>query len=184
MTAAHDLARSLVGGMADRRRHTAAVAARAGEPAVTVPPDDRDVLVSAAWLHDIGYAPEIADTGFHPLDGALHLERLGWPRRVCALVAHHSGARLVADVHGLGGRLDRFPHEDDAVSDALTHADQTTDSRGHRVTVPDRLADMLARHGPDSPNARVHHLRGPLLPATGDRVERRLAAVAAGTVPP
>ena len=170
---ARDLARSLVGGTADRWRHTAAVAARAEELAVTVPADDREVLVAAAWLHDIGYAPEVADTGFHPLDGARHLERLGWPPRVCALVARHSGARLVAAHLGLGDRLDRYPREGSAVSDALTHADQTTDSRGRRVTVPRRLTDMLERHGPGSPNARVHHLRGPLLLATADRVERR-----------
>jgi hypothetical protein len=33
-------------------------------------PDD---LVAAAWLHDIGYAPELAKTGFHPLDGSAAL---------------------------------------------------------------------------------------------------------------
>jgi hypothetical protein len=32
-------------------------------------------FVAAAWLHDIGYAPAIAEsgTGFHPLDGARYL---------------------------------------------------------------------------------------------------------------
>jgi HD domain len=35
-----------------------------------VPPADRDLLVAAAYLHDVGYAPELAKTGFHPLDGA------------------------------------------------------------------------------------------------------------------
>lgn len=43
--------------------------------------NDRDLLVAAAWLHDIGYAPELRDTGFHPLDGARHLEALGAPAR-------------------------------------------------------------------------------------------------------
>ena len=33
------------------------------------------VLVAAAWLHDIGYAPGVKDTGFHPLDGARYLRR-------------------------------------------------------------------------------------------------------------
>lgn len=33
-------------------------------------PNERATLVVAAWLHDIGYAPEIGHTLFHPLDGA------------------------------------------------------------------------------------------------------------------
>lgn len=31
---------------------------------------DADLLESAAVLHDVGYAPRLAVTGFHPLDGA------------------------------------------------------------------------------------------------------------------
>jgi HD superfamily phosphodiesterase len=30
-------------------------------------------VVTAAWLHDIGLAPDLRDTGFHPLDGARFL---------------------------------------------------------------------------------------------------------------
>jgi len=26
-------------------------------------------LEAAAWLHDIGYAPDLVVSGFHPLDG-------------------------------------------------------------------------------------------------------------------
>jgi hypothetical protein len=51
-----------------RWRHVQSVAVRAGRVAKALSlPDD---LVAAAWLHDIGYAPELAQTGFHPLDGA------------------------------------------------------------------------------------------------------------------
>jgi hypothetical protein len=39
------------------------------------------------------------------------------------------------------------------VADALTYADQTTGPDGHQMDVADRLAEMLRRHGPDSPNA-------------------------------
>jgi len=31
----------------------------------------------AAYLHDIGYAEPLVDTGFHPLDGAVYLRGLG-----------------------------------------------------------------------------------------------------------
>ena len=36
-----------------------------------------EVLTQAAVLHDVGYAPDVAITGFHPLDGARHLSRSG-----------------------------------------------------------------------------------------------------------
>ncbi|MFF0177015.1 DNA methyltransferase family protein [Micromonospora profundi] len=38
----------------------------------------------AAWLHDIGYAPEIVDTGFHALDGGRWLLREGFIRALLA----------------------------------------------------------------------------------------------------
>ncbi|WP_306750850.1 hypothetical protein [Saccharothrix yanglingensis] len=43
------------------------------------------------------------------------------------------------------------------------------------MSVQDRFADVLDRHGPDSPNARAHHLRGPYLLAVAERAEARLA---------
>src|SRR5438128_6751723 len=48
--------------------HVQAVAARAARIAPAFG-SHADVLVAAGWLHDIGYAPELAATGFHPLDG-------------------------------------------------------------------------------------------------------------------
>jgi hypothetical protein len=62
------------------------------------------------------------------------------------------------------------------VADALTYADQTTGPTGERMDVEDRLAGMLRRHGPDSPNARVHDQRAPAIRAAVDRTERSLHA--------
>ncbi|WP_229795539.1 HD domain-containing protein [Saccharothrix coeruleofusca] len=171
---ARALTEELLAGLPDRARHCAGVAARAAELAPAVPRRDRELLIAAAWLHDIGYAEAVVDTGFHPLDGARYLRRHGWPPRLCALVANHSGARLVARVVGVADGLAEFPQEVSPVADALTYADQTVDSRGRRVAIGQRLADMLRRHGPDSPNARVHDRREPLLLAAADRVERLL----------
>ncbi len=138
--------------------------------------DDRDLLVAAAWLHDIGYGARVRDTGFHPLDGARFLQANGWPDRVCALVAYHSGARYVAEVLGLAAELAAFPDEGGALADALTWADQTTGPEGQALTVGARIADMLRRHGPDSPNARVHPERGPYIHDVVARVERGVSA--------
>lgn len=67
------IAGQLLPPLGDRWLHVQAVAERATEAAGTVPEPDRDLLIAAAWLHDIGYAPELADTGFHPVDGAWYV---------------------------------------------------------------------------------------------------------------
>ncbi|WP_323098242.1 hypothetical protein [Intrasporangium sp. YIM S08009] len=45
-------------------------------------------VAAAAWLHDVGYAPSVAQTEFHPLDGARFLQKYG----VASEVALPSGA--------------------------------------------------------------------------------------------
>ncbi|WP_306205878.1 HD domain-containing protein [Actinoplanes sp. RD1] len=177
VTAARETAWGLIGTMGNRWRHTAGVAERAGELATALDLDP-DVLVAAAWLHDIGYAAPIAATGFHPLDGADHLAGRGWPLAVAAMVAHHSGARFVAAARGLAERLAVYRYDEDTLSDALTYADQTVGPTGERVTAAARHDEMLLRHGPASWNAKVDHLRGPYLLAVADRVERLLATPA------
>ena len=159
----------------ERWQHTQGVAARAAEVAGTVAPEDRSTLIAASWLHDIGYAPAVRSTGFHPLDGGLYLRAHGWDDRLAALVAHHSGARFVPVERGFGLMMAEFAFEDDAVSDALTYADQTVGPNGRRMTVPYRIAEAITRHGPDSPNARARVDRVPYLLAVADRVEQRLA---------
>ncbi|MEV8503658.1 HD domain-containing protein [Actinoplanes sp. NPDC051475] len=174
-TAAREVAFALLGTMGDRWRHTVGVAGRAAELASALDLDP-DVLVCAAWLHDIGYAAPAVVTGFHPLDGADHLAGRGWPLSIATQVAHHSGARFVAAARGLAERLSAYPYAEGLMSDALTYADQTVGPRGDRVSATDRHDEMLRRHGPASYNAKVDHLRGPYLSAVADRVERCLVA--------
>lgn len=95
-----------------------------------------------------------------------------------ALVAHHSGARYVAVFHGVAEALDGYPWEYSPLADALTYADQTVGPDGAELTVEDGMREMVARHGPDSANARAHPARRPYLLAVADRVRRRLAAAA------
>jgi hypothetical protein len=42
------------------------------------------------------------------------------------------------------------------------------------MDVEDRLADVLRRHGPDSPNARAHAGRAPVIRAAVERTRMRL----------
>jgi HD domain-containing protein len=177
--AACDLARDLLGGLEGRWRHTEGVARRAAGAAPAVPAADRPVLVAAAWLHDIGYAQPLRRSTFHPVDGAWCLQERHWPEPLAGLVAHHSAARFVAAVRGLAGLLLPYPAARYAVgplADALTYADQTTGPDGQVVDVEDRLAEMLRRHGPDSPNARAHARRAPAIREAVQRTRERLRA--------
>ena len=97
---ARELAFRVLRGDPDRWLHVQAVAARAAELRRAVPAAEGSLLVTAAWLHDICYSPALRETGFHPLDGARYLAGAGHLLEA-ALVAHHSGARFVAEVRGL-----------------------------------------------------------------------------------
>ncbi|MFD0593137.1 hypothetical protein ACFQZ4_11775 [Catellatospora coxensis] len=114
---------------------------------------------------------------FPPLDGARLLRRRGWPARLCALVAHHSGASFLAAAQGIGS-LAEFDDERSAVTDALACADQTTGVRGEPVFLEDRLAEVLRRHGACSPHAAAHEGRAPYLRSAANRVQSRLLATA------
>ena len=174
---ARRLAGELFGELGERGRHSEAVANRAASAAPAVDAGDRPVLVAAAWLHDIGYAPALRRSGFHPLDGAWHLSDDHWAGLVAGLVAHHSGARFVAAVRGLAPYLQRYGDgrfRTGPLADALTYADQTTGPAGEVMDVEDRLADMLRRHGPDSPNARAHDQRAPVIRAAVECISTRL----------
>lgn len=92
----------------------------AAEAAWTVAPQDRDLPVAAAWLHDNGYAHPEPPTRFHPVDGALLLIDKGWPRRLVSLVAHHSEARFTAPAQGAAqAALASFDREPGPVTDAV-----------------------------------------------------------------
>ena len=153
---ARDLIARILEDDPERLHHCAGVAARAQTLVATVPVSAADTLVASAWLHDIGYASRLRDSGFHPLDGAVYLRREGWPDAVSDLVAHHSGSRFVARIRGLDDRLREFEFVEDALSDALTVADNTTGPNGIAMTLDERIRDKLKRHGPESPNARAN----------------------------
>lgn len=157
-----------------RWAHVAAVAASAEHVAslLNLP---RETLVSAAWLHDIGYAPQIVDTGFHPLDGARFLRRNGVDEGVVQLVAHHSCATVEADERGLENELlAEFPHDVTALADALWFCDMTTGPDGEALGVPARLAEIRSRYGPAHVVARfIDRAEGEIL-AAAERTSARL----------
>ena len=133
--------------------HVQRVAATAERiaPAVST---DTDTLVAAAYVHDIGYSPALAMTGFHPLDGARFVTDAGYPD-IAYLVAHHTGARNEAELRGLPELLDEFPFENSLLHRALTYCDLTTGPAGDPTDVRDRIAEIVERYGSDHVVARA-----------------------------
>lgn len=174
--AAAELARQRLGGMGDRWRHTQAVAAKARSAGAAVEPHERDLLVAAGWLHDVGYAATVSSTGLHPLDGADYLASQGFVPRLVALVAHHSCASFEAAERGLTEPLQRYARERGRVADALVYADMTTGPTGATVTVTDRLAEILNRYPPEHPVHRAIGNAKSELIASVRRTQDRLAA--------
>jgi HD domain len=158
--------RVLAAVLPDRWVHTQGVAAQA-RAVGPVLGWDTDLIEAAAWLHDIGYAPALALTGFHPLDGARYLrDQTDAAPVVCALVAHHSGAVAEAAERGLSEfLLAEFPlngQSGDQVI-ALTYCDFTTGPRGERLSPEERIAEILTRYEPDSAVHRAVQASAPRL---------------------
>lgn len=135
-----------------------------------------ELLVASAWLHDIGYAPAIADSGYHPLDGARYLrDVIHAGADVCSMVAHHSMAVAGAAELGLAEVLaDEFPAPPGELADALTYCDMTAGPDGESVSVEDRIAEICVRYGPDHPATRTMTRLAPDLTAAIARVEAGL----------
>ncbi|WP_338022729.1 HD domain-containing protein [Allosalinactinospora lopnorensis] len=173
---AWDLARSLLEEPLPRRwAHTQGVAEQA-ESLKDVLDADADLVVASAWLHDIGYAPNLAETGFHPLDGARYLRSVEQAdEHLCSLVAHHSGAVVEADERGMFDDLTGefvLPRVD--LLDVLTYCDMTTGPDGSHLSAERRISEILDRYGPDDLVHRAITRLKPDLLGTVRSVEARI----------
>ncbi|PJN37943.1 phosphohydrolase [Streptomyces sp. CB02959] len=143
--------------------------------------EDAELLEAAAILHDVGYSPSIAATGFHPLDGARFLrDQEGVDERVVRLVAHHSCALLEAEERGYRTELEsEFELERPELVDALIFCDMTTTPDGHPTTPAERLNEIVRRYGPDTIVGRFIQRAAPEIYAAAARVEARMDGPAA-----
>jgi hypothetical protein len=159
--------------MGARWAHTKGVVQRAVRVGHILKPEDRPYLIAAAYLHDIGYAPGLVETGFHPIDGARHLRALRH-ERLAALVAYHSSAVTEAQARGLAEELEAFAQERSATADALTYCDMTTDPSGARVSYAERVAEICQRYGDGHLVSKSIRAAHPYLSAMVERTEQRL----------
>lgn len=171
-------ARKLLAKPLPRRwAHTQGAAAAARSLAPVLGPDT-DLVTAAAWLHDIGYAPDVAATGFHPLDGARHLrDNEAANGTLCRLVAHHSCAIHEASERGLARELAaEFRPARRDLADALIYCDMTTSPDGDRLPIERRLAEIRSRYGPGHLVSRSIARSARELTSAVRRVDGRLAA--------
>ncbi|MBA8949503.1 HD domain-containing protein [Actinomadura namibiensis] len=133
-----------------RWAHTQGVA-RQARTLAPILGDRADLLEAAAWLHDVGYAPDLAVTGFHPLDGARYLRDVHHAdEHLCRLVAHHSCAVVEARERGLADVLtSEFGDAPPELIESLIYCDMTTSPGGERLPVEERLAEIFSRYGDD-----------------------------------
>jgi hypothetical protein len=160
---AAELAEKMLAAELPRRwRHVRLVARRARWAAKQLSLSDD--LAVAAWLHDIGYAPELVETGFHPLDGA-HLADKDRP----ALYAQRLtvAADMLCDGFQADGEIDLL---DASIGGALS-------LRGAHLAGAevDRAAGELGA-------AEVDKAAGELGAAEADRAAGELGAVEAAAV--
>ena len=159
-----------------RRAHVAGVAETARSIAEQLGLAGREVLVAAAWLHDVGYAKHVAATGFHPLDGASLLRDQGFPDAVVSLVAYHTGAENEAAERGLSDALAVFERPDPVLLDVLTFSDLTVGPEGQRVDVQSRITEILSGYPDRHPVNKSVTRSAPALLAAAQRVKRLIAA--------
>src|SRR6266581_7332521 len=172
---AESLARTLLADTLPRRwSHVQGVAARAR----TLKPSlgaDADLIEAAAWLHDIGYLSELAQTGLHGLDGARYLRDIQHAEPLlCRLVAHHSCAVIEAEERGLAHVITRElapPPRPRGAS--LTFCELTSSPGGEHVHVENRLAEIHDRYGSGHLVSRSIRRATPLILEAVDHVHVR-----------
>jgi len=171
------LARALLHEPLPRRwAHVQGVAARARGLAPVLGAD-ADLLEAAAWLHDVGYAPDLAVTGLHQLDGARYLRDARHAgMMLCRLVAHHSCAIIEAGERGLADVLSlEFEPAPDVLSSVLTCCDITTSPDGELVPVEQRLAEIHDRYGSGHMVSRSIQRATPMILRAVEQVHQRTA---------
>lgn len=77
---ATQIAEELLSALDERWRHTLTIVDHARAFRGVLPDGELGTLEAAAYLHDIGYAPALVQTGFHPLDGARFVRAAGYER--------------------------------------------------------------------------------------------------------
>lgn len=156
--AAAALAAELLDGVGSRLDHSIAVAHRAEQLTANWVQDQREQVIAASYLHDIGYSPKCRRTGWHPYDGARWLAKHDHDSALCRLVMWHTAAWHEGRLRGLlDDAVAQFgqPNPESIGSAILAAADLSTGPAGQLMTIDERLADIKRRYSSTSVVARA-----------------------------
>ncbi len=170
---AAQLTEPLISPLGARWLHTLGVVKQAQRISSIFDEEDRAYLIASAYLHDIGYAPSLRKTGFHPLDGAHYLLSFN-QQRLASLVAYHSGAQFEAQLRNLAAQLNKIPCEHSPVADALTYCDMTTDASGNESSFEARINNIFQRYNKSDIVSQAIHQAEPSLALMVERTQQRL----------
>lgn len=170
---AYEQASPLLSPLGNRWLHVQGVVERSRHVGKIFGEDDQAYLIASAYLHDIGYAPSLQQTGFHPIDGARYLRQHN-QSRLASLVAYHSGAQFEAALRGLTAQLEIFPCEVSLVADALTYCDLTTSSTGEHISFQERLDDIFHRYDESHIVSQAIHRAIPCFYGIVERIQGEL----------
>lgn len=165
----------ILDGYEPRRSHVLGVGELAESVYLRCPSAVGTEVVAAAWLHDVGYAEGVKDTGFHPVDGANFLRSRGWDPRVCSLVAFHTGAQIEAEERGVSGSLDTFERPPALDLDMLTLFDLSVDPEGRPIDPSERIDEILRRYDVEEPVHRAIRRSGADLIESAKRAAQRIS---------
>ena len=135
---------------------------------------DVDYAYRAALLHDIGYAPELQETGFHPIDGARYLERRGYPTIAADIICHSNSPEL-ARLRG----LPPISVSTSLVAELITYWDVQVAQGGIVMTYADRMSEIRARHSAQSDVCRAHEIAEERIQMLRQRIDELLGQDAA-----
>lgn len=115
----------------------------------------KPLLLQTAYLHDIGYSDRLNHYNFHPLDGAVYAKTCGFPKPVIAAVLFHSGAyesvkQTRTDLVPIYVENEQWLDETDRLFiDLITYCDLHTSPVGKKISVKERIDDIVERYGED-----------------------------------
>jgi hypothetical protein len=124
-------------------------------PRLDIPNPWKPALLSACYLHDIGYSPNLRQFQFHPLDGAIFAHEHGFSKPVVAAILFHSCAFEqvqqtrpdLIEVYKINEPL--LDKQDLYFIDLVTYCDLHTSSTGQLITFPERVKEVVERYGED-----------------------------------
>lgn len=123
-------------------------------PSLSIPDDWKSMLITACYLHDIGYSPKLSQYGFHPLDGAIFAAQQQFPKPIVAAVLFHTGAIESAkeekDPNILAIYQQHQPlldEQDQLFIKLVTYCDLQTSPTGERITLQERIDEICDRYG-------------------------------------